>query len=164
MGDSLMDEMAEDAAEPEAPDPSQDPTMARLVKFGNEMEEIRNRLDELKDAKKEITVRYDELRFTIIPDLMQQVGIVADGKGRFTNSQGALISLRTDLHAGFNKDEEPKVFKWLRASDMGDVIRETVHPSTFKSLIREQVADGKAVPEFVRVHYETSAMLRRSKK
>ena len=164
MGDSLMGEMEADAAEPEAPDPSQDPTMARLVKFGNEMEEIRNQLDVLKDEKKEVTIRYDELRFTVIPDLMQEVGIVSDGRGSFTNSQGALINLRTDLHAGYKKDEESKIFKWLRESKMGDVIRETVHPSTFKSLIREQVADGKVLPEFVRVHYETSAMLRRRSK
>jgi len=161
MDDSLLNEMEADAAPIDAPDPGADPTMARLVEFGNELQDCRDELDRIKEAEKEVRARYDELRMTIVPDLMRKVGIVADDNGRFTNSKGGLISLRTDIHAGYNKDAEGKVFTWLRASDMGDVIKETVHASTFKSLIREQIAEGKAVPEFVRVHYETSATLRR---
>lgn len=159
---SLLDEMEEDARPPEAPDASEDPTMARLVELGNELQDLRDELDSIKAKEKEVREKYDRLRLTVVPDLMRSVGIVVDDKGRFTNGRGGLISLRTDLYAGYNKDEEDKVFAWLRKNQMGDVIKETVHSSTFKSLIRELIAEGKKVPEFVRVHYETSATVRRS--
>lgn len=158
---SLMDEMASDAEPPEAP-PADDPSMSELVKLGDRMEELKDEMSELDTKKKELKEEYDRLRFTLIPDMMRKVGIVDDSdKGRFTIQSGALISLRTDLHAGYRKADEPKVFAWLREMDMGDVIKETVHHATFRSLARERLAEGKLLPEFVTQYYETSATLRR---
>lgn len=159
--DSFLAQLEADAAPPEAPSPEDNAAMKSLVEMGNELQDLRDDLDELHKREKLLKERYDSLRLSIIPDLMQKVGLVADGKGRFSNSRGGLISLRTDMHAGFPKEEEGRVHAWLRKNKMGDVIRPYVHPQTFKSLMREQLADGKAIPEFVKVHYETSATLRR---
>lgn len=160
--DDLMAEMAEDAKRPVKEVDESDPTMSRLVELGNEMQSLKDKIDDLRAQEKEVRERYDKLRLDVIPDLMTKVGIVDDtGKGRFTNSEGALISLRTDLHAGYRKADEPRVFAWLRERGMGDVIKETVHHGTFRALAREMLADGAPFPEFVTTYYETSATLRR---
>lgn len=158
---TLMDEMEKDASGPEDP-PSDDPTMSELVRLGEKMETVKDELDKLEATKKELKEKYDRLRFTLIPDMMRKVGIVDDSdKGRFTTGSGTLISLRTELHAGYLKQDEGKVFAWLRERDMGDVIKETVHHATFRSLAREFLGEGKPLPEFITQYYETSATLRR---
>lgn len=162
---SELSDRMEAAADKRPEEPSaDDPTMSRLVEFGNELETLRNELDLHKQKEKVLRERYDTLRKTIIPDLMQEVGIVdSTGMGRFTNSDGALISLRTQLHAGYKKADEPTVFNWLRELGMGEVIKETVHTGTFRALAREMLADGKPFPDFVTQFYETAATVRRKK-
>lgn len=161
---SLMDEMAEDAAmmeEEREVDPA-DPSMSELVKLGDELEVLKEEMDKLDLEKKVLKERYDRLRFTLIPDMMQSVGIVdSSGHGRFSIGSGSTISLRTELHAGYKKADQGRVFAWLRERGMGDVIQETVHHGTFRSLAREQLAEGKTLPDFVTQYYETSAIIRR---
>jgi hypothetical protein len=159
---SLRDEMAEDAERSDKEVDGSDPSMSELVKLGDEMEEIRNDLDDLDAKKKELKQRYDRLRFTLIPDMMRNVGVVDNNdKGRFTIGSGSLLLLRTELHAGYRGVDKDKVFAWLRERDMGDVIKETVHHATFRSLAREFLQEGKTLPEFVTQYYETSVVLRR---
>lgn len=136
-----------------------------LAQLGHELETLKEELDRLNAEKKIVQERYDALRKSIIPDVMHSVGVARDGRGSFTTTTGARISLRNDLYAGYRKEDEERVFEWLEREGNADVIKRTVHNGTFRALIRERIAEGKPTPEeLVNQYYETSVTLTRPRR
>lgn len=157
MTEDLVAQMAEDSEEPSAEAGGGE--FENLASLGHELESLKGELDRINAERKVIKERYDKLRKSVIPDLMHNVGVARDGRGSFTTTTGARISLRNDLHAGYRKEDEPRVFEWLEEEGMGDIIRRTVHNSTLKAMVRERIADGKPLPEFITQYYETKVQL-----
>ncbi len=130
-----------------------------LFEAAAEMLAAKNEADRLTAEAKQHKDRYDELRQTIIPDLMQKKGLVqSSGKGSFTFS-GGKIHLETKLYAACTEANRPTLFSWLRKQKLGDVIKETVAPATLAALVRERREEGRDDPPGVSIHTETVAKL-----
>ena len=162
--DDLMGEFEDDSA-PKDVDAVGTPGLETLTQYGAELEMLKEEIERLDAEKKVLQERYDKLRKSTIPDLMHAAGIASDGKGSFTISTGSRISLRNDLFVHVLKeDESDRLFPWLRDNGLGDIIRETVHHSTLKATVREIIGGGRQIPDFIRVHYETAAVLTRGRR
>jgi hypothetical protein len=157
----LLDMLADDVAAEEKI--AEQSVTADLVQKGIELETMKEEIERHEAELKAMKDRYDELRLTEIPELMERVGVASEGRGSFTTATGARISLRNDLHVGYNKEEEQEVFAWLRENGLGDIIKPAVHNATLKAVVRERIEDGKPIPPLITQFYRTSATLTKSR-
>lgn len=58
------------------------------------------------------------------------------------------------------KENEDKLFAYVREIGRGEVIKENIHHLTLGALIRDVLAEGKELPEFVGYYLEPSLMFK----
>lgn len=154
----MLNELMQDAEA--EPTPTGD--TATVMELIEEAERLKEELDRLDAEKKQVSGRYETLRKKLIPDAMHAAGMVnAAGKASVTTMSGARVSLRTEVYASVNVSEQPKFFRWLRENNLGDLIKETVHPQTLKAFAKERRENGEELPEYMKVHEETAAVITR---
>lgn len=132
----------------------------QLIAYAEELEALKREITALESTIKTLKERYDHLRKVLIPEMMEKLGMVtADGKGSFTLASGARIALRNDTYASYLKQDQDKVFAWLRSNGLGDIIKETVHASTLRSMATELLSEGKELPPEIRVYLERTVTI-----
>lgn len=132
----------------------------QLIAYAEELETLKREITSLESTIKTLKERYDHLRKVLIPETMEKLGMVtADGKGSFTLASGARISLRNDTYASYLKQDQDKVFAWLRSNGLGDIIKETVHASTLRSMATELLSEGKELPKEIKVYLERTVTI-----
>lgn len=111
-----------------------------------ELAALQNRLKQdieaIKLVESTLGKYYDNIRKSKLPDLMfeQDVkGIVVAGVGR--------VSLVDDVYASIKSNQQSEAFQWLDDHGHKDLIRETVHPSSLKALMKSKIKEGEEVPE-----------------
>lgn len=132
-----------------------------VQKLAGEMEMLRVKIDGITDTLSGIKSRYEEVRRTELPDAMRAAGMVGgDGKGSFSTASGAKVHLRSDLHVNVKAENKAVLISQLRDMGYGDIVREDVHYQTLKSLCKELLSEGKAVPSSVTTFPETTAVIK----
>jgi hypothetical protein len=111
-----------------------------------ELAALQNRLKQdieaLKLAESSLGKYYDIIRKHKLPELMfaQDVkGIVVSGVGR--------VSLVDDVYASIKSNQQSEAFQWLDDHGHKNLIRETLHPSSLKALMKSKIKEGEEVPE-----------------
>lgn len=82
----------------------------------------------------------------------------ADATARYDGLGYARLS-KPKLYASFKKEFEPQVFEFLKTEGRGDLIKETVHPSSLSGFVGEKVMLGIAMPPFITYYLKTSARI-----
>lgn len=106
------------------------------------MAELRAQKDELEEKLKLINVEYDYIRLQRLPEKMEEEGIQGlkvDGVGR--------VSLRGDIYVSVLADNREVFHTWLRDTNRGDLIKDTVNASTLKASVKEWIKRGEEIPE-----------------
>lgn len=86
----------------------------------------------------------------------------------FTRS-GTMFSLKTSTKASAKAGKREELYTALKNSGYGDLVVETVNPSSLSAFVKEQISEnGEALPEWldglVNVFEKTSISLRKTKK
>jgi hypothetical protein len=108
-------------------------------------EQLRAAQDALAAAKAIVTEHqkaFDHLRFNVIPDALNELGVSSlqiPGVGRL----GLTEDMRTTVLAE-NRDE---AYEWLATNGFGDIVVETVHSSTMKAWMKEQIGKDVELPD-----------------
>lgn len=137
--------------------------VAHVMKDGRRMAELKDEIDELNAELKQKTEEYDRLRKDTLPETMNEAGLVAaSGKGSFTLADGRKIFLQGDLHAHVIASDREIFHAWLRKAGHGDLIKETVHPSTLKAFVKEQLSQDVVLPDFIQAAPYLKAVLRKA--
>ena len=122
------------------------------------MAELRTKKDELEEKLKLINVEYDYLRLQRIPEKLDEEGIQGmkvEGVGR--------ISLRGDVYVSVLAENRGMFYDWLRDTNRGDLIKDTVNASTLKASVKEWIKKGESLPEeFLKVTPFTMAVITKS--
>lgn len=110
------------------------------------------------DAKvKSVNLRIRNLAEQRIPDYMDDHEITKHAvKGV------GVVFLTTKVYAYVKADDREKFYEELRKGGNGDLIKETVHPSTLNAFAKEMLSSGKALPETLEARFYPTANLRRS--
>ena len=66
---------------------------------------------------------------------------------------GYVRQMDPKLYASYAKENEADVFAFVKEQGRGDVIKETIHPGTLSSLVKELIEAGKPIPEGVITYY-----------
>ena len=73
---------------------------------------------------------------------------------------GAVTLKEPTVRPNILKENQDKLFEYVRSIGREDVIKANIHPSTLGALIRGLLAEGQALPEFVGYYLEPSLMYR----
>lgn len=127
---------------------TQSKEMDLVFKYRDAKELLESKQLQLDDAKKMV-----ENIETELIDLLQ-----AEGKERTAKYEGVgFISLMSPrVYASCLKDNEEKLFSYLKGIGRDDMIRPTVNARTLSSLIKELIDEGKQVPECVNYYLKPS--------
>lgn len=134
---------------------SLDPETVWLHKYeGMPYKDLAERMIELRTAaekadreKIDFNKELDVIRLKVIPNRFAEDGFSSmniPGVGR--------LGLTKDAYCTQVKEKQPEFFDWLRENDYGDLIKDTVNPSSLKSLVKElaeEDASAKETKEFI---------------
>jgi len=106
------------------------------------MAKIREQKDALDEELKGTSREYEYLSKVRIPEAFDNDGIKnmnVEGLGR--------ISLRPDIYASVKAGTKQAAYTWLSDIGSGDLIQDTVNPSTLKAFLKGRIKSGEDIPE-----------------
>lgn len=128
----------------------------QLTSMVHDLRDLKDRKDVLELELKEVNKRIRALSEQEIPEYMDENEIdkiSIDGVGT--------VFLKTKVYANVKADDLNGFFEWLRDNGNGDIIKETVHPSTLNAFAKEQLSEGKELPDMLSARLYPTAQLRR---
>lgn len=128
----------------------------QLVAMVRDLRTAKDRKKELEDELKTVNGKIRSLAEHEIPDYMEENDIdklSVEGVGTCYLTQKVYASVKVDDREGF--------YEWLRENGNADLIKETVYPATLNAFAKEQLSEGKALPEMCEARLYPTANLRR---
>lgn len=113
-----------------------------LVELVREMRNVQSAKESAEDVVKALNKKFDFLRITKIPQVMEDEGIQrlsVDGVGR--------VSLTADMHVSVKEGQKEAFYSWLRDNGREDLIQPTVNSSTLKATVKNMVKQGEVFPD-----------------
>ena len=106
------------------------------------MDAVQKQKEVLEDQLKAVNKRFDFLRISKIPTKMDDEGVSninITGVGR--------VSLTADMHVSIKTEMKESFYVWLRDYGRGDLLQETINPSTLKATVKSMFKGGQEIPE-----------------
>lgn len=130
--------------------------MSDLTAMCQEFRKLRDRKDVIAEEEKTINKRLKALTERELPEHMEENEIdkvSIDGVGT--------VSIQQKVYANVKADDREALYYELRSSGNEDLIVDWVFPATLKAFCKEQLSNGKPLPEAVTAHFVPTATLRR---
>ncbi len=124
---------------------------AGLQQLGKSFNNLRLKHEKAKRQAAEIWAEVDYLRFTAIPDMMNEQDIqtvTIKGVGR--------LSLR--MEAQCKTVDKQSLFEWLEEIDATELMSNTVNSSTLKAFILNRIREGEPIPDDGIIKFSTYEM------
>ena len=104
-------------------------------------------LAELRDQKKKSEDMLKEINEMIAQTEEQLVEqMVAEEMQNFTRN-GKQFILTSRTYANAKAGMMPKVCDWMKGHELGDMVKESIHPQTLQAWVKEQIEEAGALPE-----------------
>ena len=104
-------------------------------------------LADLRDQKKKADDALKEINEMIAQTEEQLVEqMVAEEMQNFTRN-GKQFILTSRTYANAKAGMMPKVCDWMKDNDLGDMVKESIHPQTLQAWVKEQIEEAGALPE-----------------
>lgn len=100
--------------------------------------------EQVESKLKEINKHLDFLRIVKIPSKMDDEGI-----GNITFEGIGRVQLTSDMYTGIQAGKQEDAYQWLSDTGRGDLIKDTVNPSSLKAALKEAMRKGEEIPEDV---------------
>jgi len=121
------------------------------VEIGRTFISIRGELDEARAIKSRLEKKYDTLKKRLAQKMEDE------GLEKFS-VDGKNITTRVEVFASIPKDHREDAYNWLKDNGYGEIIIDTVNAQTLKSLVKEQLSEGKSFPEdLIKIYTELQA-------
>lgn len=135
----------------------------------NVMFELSDRLKDLKDKKKEIENSLKDVNDMIFEVESALVEFMTLNETQNFTRSGTMFSLATSTKASAVADKKDELYTQLKEAGYGDLVVETVNPSSLSAFVKEQISENnEALPEWldglVNVFEKTSISMRKNKK
>lgn len=107
--------------------------------------EAKDKLDSIKERLKQAQLEYSLAESSLVELL------TAQGKEATARYEGlGFVGLtKPELYASCLKENEDALFAFLESKGRTDLVRQTVHSRSLSSYIKEILAEGESVPEFI---------------
>ena len=111
--------------------------MANYKEVGQRFKDLKIEMAELDAKRKELKAEFDNIRLSVIPDMMAE-----DGFDSLKVKGIGTIICTLDTYVGVKVEHREAFYEWLRDNDHGALITDYAHPATLKAFVKEQVANG----------------------
>lgn len=111
-----------------------------LFATADTLADLRDQKKKAEDALKEI----NEMIAQTEEQLVEQM--VAEEMQNFTRN-GRQFVLTSRTYANAKAGMMPAVCDWMKDNDLGDMVKEAVHPQTLQAWVKEQIEEAGALPE-----------------
>lgn len=130
----------------------------KTVNLSIRMKDVKDQIDALADAKKELQKEYDKIRFTELPDAMDDEGV----ENMRVTGVGT-VYLTDDINVSITCEKD-YMYGWMDRNDFGDLIKPYVFPQTLKAWVKEQLQLGNELPDdLIKVTPFTRAAIKATK-
>ncbi len=104
-------------------------------------------LAELRDQKKKSEDMLKEINEMIAQTEEQLVAaMVAEEMQNFTRN-GRQFVLTSRTYANAKAGMMPAICDWMKGHELGDMVKESIHPQTLQAWVKEQIEEVGALPE-----------------
>jgi hypothetical protein len=122
----------------------------------HDLRDLKDRKEQLEDELKSVNGQIRALAEGKIPEYMQDNEIE-----KFSVTGVGTVYVQQKVYANVKADNREAFFHWLRENGSADLIKETVHPSTLNAFAKEQLSEGKEIPDVLEARLYPTATLRR---
>jgi hypothetical protein len=103
---------------------------------------LKDKLETLKAASTHVQKIFDMVRLNYIPDKMDDRGIT-----NITFDGICRLGLTSDIRASILKMHRTQAYEWMEENGYGDLIQESINPSTLKAFCKRRIKEGEELPE-----------------
>jgi hypothetical protein len=128
----------------------------KMTEMATEFRALKDRKEALDAEVKTINKRLRVLREDELPEYMEENEIE-----KVTIEGVGTIFIQQQLYANVKADDRSALYEHLRQSGNEDLIVDYVWPNTLKAWSKEQIVNGKPLPELITAHFVPTAMIRR---
>ena len=153
--EQATNEVQASEAQPAAAQPSVAQPAEIHRKLVSEYVEHRKKYEEIKATLNEAQEAYKDSAGKLAEFMMQHAL-----KTLKYDDLGAVTLKEPIVRPNVLKENEEKLFEFVKSIGRGEVIKASIHPSTLGSLIKSLLSEGQTLPEFVGYYLEPSLMYR----
>lgn len=100
-----------------------------------------------RDQKKEIEEALKEINELIAQTEEQLVNSMIEEEMQNFTRNGRQFILTSRTYANAKAGMMPKVCDWMKDNELGDMVKESIHPQTLQAWVKEQIEEVGALPE-----------------
>ena len=104
-------------------------------------------LAELRDQKKKSEDMLKEINEMIAQTEEQLVAQMVEEEMQNFTRNGKQFILTSRTYANAKAGMMPAVCDWMKDNDLGDMVKEAIHPQTLQAWVKEQIEEVGALPE-----------------
>jgi pyrroloquinoline quinone (PQQ) biosynthesis protein C len=100
-----------------------------------------------RDRKKEIEEALKEINALITETEEQLVSAMVEEEMQNFTRNGRQFILTNRTYANAKAGMMPAICDWMKGHELGDMVKESVHPQTLQAWVKEQIEEVGALPE-----------------
>ncbi len=129
----------------------------KLIDSAKKLGKLRDKKEQLESELKDINKMKAELEEHILPRMMEDFEIT-----KMTIKDVGTLYIQGSVRAYINVGDIEEAHQWFRVNGHGALIKEGIHWATLKSWVKEQIEEGKKVPDICHPKPYTIARIRRT--
>jgi hypothetical protein len=100
-----------------------------------------------RDRKKEIEEALKEINALITETEEQLVSAMVEEEMQNFTRNGRQFILTNRTYANAKAGMMPAICDWMKGHELGDMVKESVHPQTLQAWVKEQIEEAGSLPE-----------------
>lgn len=112
-----------------------------------ELFDISDKLVILRDRKKELEDELKEVNSDITETEEQLVAAMVEEEMQNFTRNGRQFVLTSRTYANAKAGMMPAICDWMKGHELGDMVKESVHPQTLQAWVKEKMEEAGALPE-----------------
>lgn len=137
--------------------PPQEVKIQDILLLAKSLEETIEEIEKKEQDLKKLEERKKRISEVLLPDIMGQIGMT-----EFRMTSGRKIRIKPDIYASAPEARMERIVAWLTERNMASIVKTkpSIHPSTLKSFVKEQLAADPQFPrELFGVHEVQKAVI-----
>ena len=118
-----------------------------------------------RDQKKEIEEALKEINTLITETEEQMVAAMVEEEMQNFTRNGKQFILTNRTYANAKAGMMSAICDWMKENDLGDMVKESVHPQTLQAWVKEQIEEDGALPgeldELMNVYEKSGISIRK---
>ena len=104
-------------------------------------------LADLRDQKKKAEDALKEINERIAQTEEQLVAAMVEEEMQNFTRNGRQFVLTSRTYANAKAGMMPDICDWMKDNDLGDMVKESIHPQTLQAWVKEKMEEAGALPE-----------------